>query len=73
MSAISSFALAKCHGLVRSDTSAFDAQRLERFKRTGRVPDGFGSDMGVAGDRAQLGMAEQNLDHPHVDVRFQQL
>ena len=59
--------------LIRSDTSAFDVQRLEGFEGAGRVTDRLGGNMGVARGRAQLGMAEQHLDHPHINVGLQQM
>jgi hypothetical protein len=59
--------------LIRSDTSVFDVQRLEGFEGAGCVADGFGGNVGIARRGAQLGVAQQNLDHPHIDVRFQQM
>ena len=50
-----------------------DVQLFERFERAGRVTDDLGGDMGVTGGGAQFGMAEQDLDHPHVDICFQKV
>ena len=54
-------------------TQVLDAQRLEGFERAGRVTDSFGGDMGITRRRAQLGVAEQHLDHPDVNVCLQQV
>jgi hypothetical protein len=59
--------------LIWSDTSAFDVQRLEGFEGAGCVTDRLGGNVGVARGRAQLGMAEQQLDHPHINVGLQQM
>ena len=60
-------------GLSWSVPSAFDVQCFERFKRAGCVPVGFCGNMCIAGCRAQLGVTKQDLDHPHIDVRLQQM
>ena len=50
-----------------------DVQPLQRFEWAGRIPDRLGGDMGIARRRAQLGVAEQHLDHPDVNVCLQQV
>ena len=54
-------------------TQVLDTQRLEGFERAGRVTDGFYGNVGMTRRRAQLGVAEQHLDHLHVDVCLQQV
>ena len=54
-------------------TSAFDVQPFAHLKRAGRIPDRFGGDMGVACRRAQLGVAQQHLNNPDVNVGLQQM
>ena len=48
-------------------------QCFERFKRAHRVPDRFGGDFCVLSGGRQLGVAEQNLDHPYIRVGLQQM
>jgi hypothetical protein len=46
---------------------------LHLFKGADRALDGLGGDMGIPRGSAELGMAEQHLDHPHIGVGFQEV
>lgn len=48
-------------------------QLLEPLEGAGRIADCLRGDMGIARRRAQLGMAEQNLDHPNIRVCLQKM
>lgn len=50
-----------------------EVQRFECLKRAGRISDRLGGNVGVARRRAQLGMPEQNLNNPNVDIGHQQM
>ena len=59
--------------LIRSDTSAFDVQRLEGFEGAGRVTDRLGGNVGITRCGAELGVTQQHLDHADIDVGLQQM
>ena len=65
MSAISS----ACFG-TRTQSSG---QTLHMLKRAGDIAQRLCRDMGVSRRRTQLGMPEQDLDHPHIRVCLQQM
>jgi len=43
------------------------------LNRADDIAQRFGRDMGISRRRGQPSMAEQDLDHPHIGVRFQQM
>ena len=46
---------------------------LDLLERAGNVAQRFGGQMGVSRRRGQLGMAEQNLDHPNTRVSLKEM
>lgn len=48
-------------------------QILEPFERADGVLDRLGGDGCIASGRGELGMPQQDLDHPHVGPSFQQM
>lgn len=48
-------------------------QLLQALERADGVADYLCGDMGISGSRAQLGVAEQNLDHPYIRVGLQKV
>jgi hypothetical protein len=58
-----------CRRLVRS----LWHQRREPVERAHDLADGVGGHLRVARGGVELGMAEQDLDHPDVDVLLKQM
>lgn len=65
---------------MRNKTDKNDARGIAHVLRTGwfspvhmKSREAHGLRALLTGCRAQLGMAEQNLDHPHIDVCLQQM
>lgn len=48
-------------------------QLLQALEGADGVADYLRGDMGISGSRAQLGVAEQNLDHPYIRVGLQKV
>ena len=45
----------------------------EMIERAGDVADRIGRDLRVARRRVELGMSEQHLDHPNIDILLQEM
>ena len=50
-----------------------DLQRGQAIQRAHDVPDGVGGDARVERGRVELGVSQQNLDHPDIDVLLKQV
>ena len=48
-------------------------QRDQTIKRAHDVPDGVGGDARIQRGRVELGVSQQNLDHPDIDVLFEEV
>jgi len=59
--------------LLQASLESLILQASQHLVRADRVLDGFGGDVGVLRCGGQLGMTQQNLDHPNIRVRLQQM
>lgn len=59
--------------LLQASFKGLILQASQHLVRADRILDGFGGDVGVLCCGGQLGMTQQDLDHPNISVRLQQM